>query len=116
MHPRVGSRLAEYYSAFQDSFWLEHLLKLEVVRHAAIPYNDLLLKKTHTLLQCVERVHGVSALTDTPSKGWLPLRVDLDVTGVGRWASDIAVVVQPRNFKSDKRPFDPKAMTPETSK
>ncbi len=116
MHPRVAARLAEYFGSFQDSPWLAHLLKLEVVRHAAIPYDDPLLKKMYTLLQCVERVHGVAALTDTPSKGWLPLRVDLDVTGVGRWASDIPVLVQPRSFKSAKPPSDPKAMILERPK
>ena len=114
MHPRAGARLAEYYSAFQDSPWLAHLLKLEVVRHAAIPYDDPLLKKTYTLLQCVERVHGVAALTDTPSKGWLPLRVDLDVTGVGRWASDIPVLVQPRSFTSAKPTSDRNAINSES--
>lgn len=116
MHPRIGARLAEYFSAFQESPWLAHLLKLEVVRHAAIPYDDPILKKTYTLLQCVERVHGIAALTDTPSRGWLPLRVDLDVAGVGRWASDIPVLVQPRSFKSAKPPSDLMPKTSESSK
>lgn len=116
MHPRVGARLAAYFSAFQGSPWLAHLLKLEVVRHAAIPYDDPLLKKAYTLLQCVERVHGVAALTDTPSKGWLPLRVDLEVTGVGRWTSDIPVLFQPRSFKSARPLSDPMAITSEIPK
>jgi hypothetical protein len=102
-HPRVGARLAEYFRAFQNSPWLGHLLKLEVVRHAAVPYDDPVLKKAYTLLQSVERVHSVAALADAPSKGWLPVRVDLDVTGIGRWTSDIAILVEPRSLKVSAR-------------
>jgi hypothetical protein len=78
MHPSVGARLDEYFGAFRDSPWLGHLLKLEMARHAAIPYDDPLLKRAYTLLQCVERVRRVIALADMPSKGWLPVRVDLE--------------------------------------
>jgi hypothetical protein len=102
MHPRAGAKLVEYFRAFQDSPWLGHLLKLEMVRHAAIPYDDPLLKKPYTLLQCVERVRSVVALGNAPNNGWLPVRVDLDVTGVGRWFSDISILVEPRSFKHGK--------------
>jgi hypothetical protein len=98
MHARVGARLSEYFSAFRDSAWLGQLLKLEVVRHAAIPYNDSLLKRAYTLLQCVEGVHSVTALADAPTDGWLPLRVDLDVKGIGRWTCDIPILVEPRSL------------------
>lgn len=96
VHPRVGAKLSGYFSAFRDSPWLGELLKLEVVRHAAIPYDDPLLKRAYTHLQCVERVHSVVALADAPSNGWLPLRVDLDVMGIGRWGCDIPILVEPR--------------------
>ena len=94
MHPRVGARLAEYFRAFRDSPWLVHLLKLEVIRQAAIPYEDLLLKRSYTLLQCVERVRSVVALSDIPSNGWLPIRVDLDVAGVGQWCCDLKILIE----------------------
>jgi hypothetical protein len=113
MHPRVGAKLVEYFRAFQDSPWLGHLLQLEMVRHAAIPYDDPFLKRAYTLLQCVERVHSVVALADPPRNGWLPVRVDLDVMGVGRWSSDIALLVEPSSLKggklgSESRPNDPR--------
>jgi hypothetical protein len=107
MHPRAGARLSEYFSAFRDSAWLGHLLKLEVVRHAAVPYNDSLLNRAYTLLQCIERVDSVTALADTPSNGWLPVRVDLDVMGIGRWTCDIPILVEPRSFKRTRPEPDP---------
>jgi len=97
MHPRVGARLAEYFRAFRDSPWLGHLLKLEVIRQAAIPYEDPLLKRAYTLLQCVERVRSVVALADMPSNGWLPVHVDLDVTGLGQWGCDLRILVEPKS-------------------
>jgi len=35
-----GTRLAEYYRLLRDSPWFDRLLKLEVIRQAAIPYVD----------------------------------------------------------------------------
>jgi hypothetical protein len=30
-------------------------------------------------------VRAIDTLSEAPEKGWLPVRVDFDVRGVGRW-------------------------------
>jgi hypothetical protein len=90
-HPDYGVRLAQYFDAFRDSPWLGHLLKLEVIRQAAIPYHDEVLDRQYTPLRCVERVWGIEILAEAPKNDWLPVRVDFDVCGVGRWQSDLSI-------------------------
>jgi hypothetical protein len=89
-HRDFGTRFAEYYSLLFGSPWFEHFLKLEVIRQAAIPYMQ------HTPLLCVERVYGIEIFANAPTKSWLPIRVDLDVKGVGRWRHDLSVCI-PQN-------------------
>jgi hypothetical protein len=86
-HRDFGTRFAEYYNLLSGSLWFERFLKLEVIRQAAIPYRQ------HTPLLCVERVYGIELLAKAPTKNWLPIRVDLDVKGVGRWKHDLSVCV-----------------------
>ena len=70
------------------------LLKLEVIRQAAIPYNDTMLGSRHTPFLCVDCVWKVEALAGRPENNQLPLRLELDVNGVkGRWTEDISVSV-----------------------
>jgi hypothetical protein len=88
-----GTRFAEYYSLLAGSPWFDHYLKLEVIRQAAIPYIDTINSRQFTPLLCIERVHGIEVLADAPTKNWLPVRVDLDVKGVGRWRHDLSVCV-----------------------
>jgi hypothetical protein len=83
-----GARLAEYYELFRGSVWLERLFKLEVVRLAAIPYPDRL-AGAHTPLQCVDRVLNVTAAAERDRK--VPISVELEVHGLGRWQHDLAV-------------------------
>jgi hypothetical protein len=90
-HPEFGARLAQYYDAFRASPWLGHFLKLDVIRQAAIPYTDEIMKQQYTPLQCVDRVWDVEVLADTPTDRRLPIRVDFDVHGVGRWQHDISI-------------------------
>jgi hypothetical protein len=80
-----GTRFADYYRLFSGSPWFERLLKLEVIRQAAIPHVDTINKRLHTPLKCVERVFSIEVLANAPTKNWLPIRVDLDIKGVGRW-------------------------------
>jgi hypothetical protein len=101
-HRDFGTRFAEYYSLLSRSPWFEHFLKLEVIRQAAIPYTDTVLNRHYTPLQCVERVFGIEFLANAPTKNWLPIRVDLDVKGVGRWQHELSVCI-PQN--PTKRPF-----------
>jgi hypothetical protein len=92
-HQDAGARLSEHYSLLAGSPWLEHFLKLEVIRQAAIPYPDKITKRQYTPLQCVERVFEIRVLASAPTKSWLPIRVALDVKGLGRWQHDLAVHV-----------------------
>jgi len=92
-HRDFGTRFAEYYRLLSGSPWFEHFLKLEVIRQAAIPYIDTTMKRQYTPLQCVERVFAIKILADAPINNWLPIRVDLDVKGLGRWQHDLSVCV-----------------------
>ena len=85
----AGARLAEYYHAYRTSPWLEALIKLEVIRQAAVPYRD----SVHTPLQCVERVWGIELLAEAPENRWLPIRFDLDIAGLGRRQFDIPILI-----------------------
>jgi hypothetical protein len=88
-----GVRIAEYFDAFHGSPWLAQLLKLEVIRQAAIPYHDEAQGRQYTPLQCVERVTGIEILGDNATNKWVPVRVDFDVRGAGRWQYDLSICV-----------------------
>jgi hypothetical protein len=90
-HPSYGMRFAEYFEAFRGSPWLELLLKLDVVRQAAIPCMDTMLNRQYTPLGCVIRVHSVKLLSEIPQDHKLPIRVSLDVLGVGQWQNDLSI-------------------------
>ncbi len=92
-HRDFGTRFAEYYNLLSGSPWFEQFLKLEVIRQAAIPYIDTIMNRQDTPLQCVERVFGIEILANAPTKNWLPIRVDFDVKGLGRWKRDLSVCV-----------------------
>ncbi len=89
--PKGGMRFFEYFTTFGGSPWLAQMLMLDVVRQAAVPYTDSVMHQSHLPLQCVTRVHSVELLADTPTDHRLPVRLDLDVQGVGRWQRDVAV-------------------------
>jgi phage baseplate assembly protein W len=91
--PDYGVRFAEYLQSFMDSPWLGHLLMLDVIRQASIPYHHRSLNQTRTPLQCIERVVSVEALVDRPVAGRLPIRCVFDVKGVGRWECRVRVYV-----------------------
>ena len=93
LHTTFGARFSEYFDDFCDSPWLDRLLKLELVRQASIPYSDELLHREYTPLQTVERVHSIEVIGTKSSKNWLPVRVDLDVNGVGRWQADFSILI-----------------------
>ncbi len=91
--PTFGMRFFEYFEAFRGSPWLDLLFKLDVVRQASIPFRDNLSGQTHTPLQCVTRVRSVEVLADAPTKNRLPVRVDLEVQGLGPWTRELSVYV-----------------------
>jgi len=93
MFPDAGSRFAEYYRLLSGSIWLNQFLKLEVLRLAAIPRLDTANSRLNTPLLCVERVFNVEILATTPTNDWLPIRVDLDIKGLGRWKHELSICV-----------------------
>jgi len=90
---RWGTRIAEYYRDFAGSAWLQQLIKMEVIRAAAIPLADQLSRTTKTPLQCVNRVVEVEVLADGLINQRPRTRIVLDVEGVGRWEHEIPVFV-----------------------
>ncbi len=92
-HRDFGTRFAEYYRLLAGSPWFDQILKLEVIRQAAIPYVDPLNNRQFTPLMCVEHVFGIELLADAPTKNWLPIRLDLDVKGLGRWKHELSICV-----------------------
>jgi len=102
MHPTFGSRLSEYCEIFGDSPWLSRILKLDIVRLAAIPYYDTLTSTRATPLRCVTRVCHVDVGEVHGER--LPLEVDLDVKGVGKWRCTVEI--------STRRPVPPWTQNP----
>jgi hypothetical protein len=67
-HRDFGTRFAEYYRLLSDSPWFEDLLKLEIIRQAAIPYIDTVNNRQYTPLLCVEHVYGIEILANAPNE------------------------------------------------
>jgi hypothetical protein len=88
--PGFGIRFFEYFETHRGSPWLGLLLKLDVIRQAAIPYMDVL-KRQYTPLQCVTRVNNIELLSEALTNNRLPVRVDFIVQGIGRWQRDLSV-------------------------
>ena len=89
--PTFGMRFFEYFEVFRGSPWLDFLLKLDVVSQASIPFRDSLLGQQYTPLQCVTRVRDVELLADSPTDNRLPVRIALDVQGVGEWLQEMSI-------------------------
>lgn len=89
--PKSGMRFFEYSEEFAGSAWLSELMKIDVIRQASIPKVDKALKTEFTPLRCVTRVRGLEVLAETPINHRLPVRLDLDIQGVGRWQTQLSV-------------------------
>ena len=92
-HPRWGTRMALFYRDFAGTPWLDQLIKMEIIRLAAIPQENRMNRSRHTPLQCVDRVRKVETLADDVVDQRLPIRITLDVCGVGRWEEEIRVFI-----------------------
>jgi hypothetical protein len=90
-HPDFGMRFFEYFEEFKGSPLLDWLFKLDVVRQASIPFTDGVLKRQYPPLQCVTRVRNVELLSETPTNNRLPIRVDLEVQGLGSWVRELSI-------------------------
>lgn len=88
-----GHRLAQYFVLYQNSPWFDRLVRLEVIRLAAVPYYDELRGSSNTHLQCVERVIAVEIIGPVSGDKSLPAQVEFEVAGVGRWKSKVSLYV-----------------------
>jgi len=98
----AGVRFFEYFEDFSGTLWLSQLLKLDVIRQAAIPAADRVMNTLSTPLRCVTRVRSVELLSEAPEKNRLPLRVELDVQGVGRWQRDLSIYMPTREQMQER--------------
>ena len=90
-NPDYGMRFFEYFEEFKGSQWLSLLMKLDVVRMAAIPYSDKVLNRQQTPLLCVSRVRNFELLSEGVKDHRLPVRLDLDIEGLGEWKHETTV-------------------------
>lgn len=90
-NPDYGMRFFEYFEDFKGSPWLNSLMKLDLVRMAAIPYSDNLLNRRNTPLLCVSRVRDFELLSEIVTDHRLPVRLALDVEGLGEWKHETTV-------------------------
>lgn len=88
--PCSGVRFSEYLSEYGDTGWLNSFLTLEVIRQACLP-DHAVKGGRRTPLQSVERVYKVELRADVNGGKWLPLFVDFDVRGIGRWRGEVPV-------------------------
>ena len=101
-NPNYGMRFFEYFEEFKGSPWLSSLLKLDLIRMAALPYSDELLKRQHTPLLCVSRVRDFELLSEVVTDHRLPVRLDLDIEGFGDWKHETTVYM-PTKEQMEKR-------------
>lgn len=100
--PTAGVRFFEYFEAFAGSPWLSLLLKLDVIRQSAIPYTDSITRRQYIPLRCIIRVYNVELLSEIPKESRLPVRLDFEVQGLGRWQREISVY-RPTKEQMDER-------------
>ena len=89
----VGMRFYEYFHSYSGSPWLDLLFKLDIIRQASIPREDTVTGGHYTPLQCVTRVRNVELLSNKPIANRLPVRLTLDVDGLGVWEREIRVFI-----------------------
>jgi hypothetical protein len=90
-----GSRLQEYFWRYRDTRLLLSMLKLDIIRLAAIPYQDGGTKHKCTPLQCIERVWSMKLLATEPNNDRIPMLLDLEINGIGRAEYEVSVFIPP---------------------
>lgn len=92
-HPKAGTRISQFYRDFSASTWLCRLIKIEIIRLAAIPRKDKLSKTNNPPLLCVDRVREVEISEKQLTNQRLPVRISCDVHGVGYWEHEIGIFI-----------------------
>jgi len=93
----AGARLQEYFYRYRGSPHLLSMLKLDLIRLAAIPYHDGTLQRQYTPLHCVERVWSMKLLAAEPDGDRIPMLLDLEIKGLGRGEYTVSVLMPPQN-------------------
>jgi hypothetical protein len=101
-NPDYGMRFFEYFEEFKGSPWLSSLMKLDLIRMAAIPYSDEVLKQQHTPLLCVSRVRDFELLSEVITDHRLPVRLDLDIEGLGEWKHETTVYMPTKEQMAER--------------
>ena len=101
--PDFGMRFFEFFEEFKGSPWLNALLKLDVIRMAAIPHTDAPRKRQYTSLVGVSRVFDFELLSEVVSAPRLPVRLRLDIKGLGDWRHE-PTVYMPRQEQRHRLP------------
>lgn len=81
--PTFGMRFFEYFETYRGTPWLDLLFKLDIIRQAAIPLADSVMRQTYAPLQCVTRVRNVEVLADAPTLSRRARDWTLDAGGKG---------------------------------
>jgi len=102
MDAKSGARTAEYFSTYEGSPWLARIMKLELIRQTSIPYPSRLKESAQLPLPCVDRVRDLVIQDVKPVDGWIPVRLDLDVHGVGSWTTEISVLIELKRSRGSK--------------
>jgi hypothetical protein len=71
------------------------MLKLDIIRQAAIPYPDEITKREYTPLLCVERVWSIKLLAAEPQENRIPISLDLEINGIGRGEYEVSLLMPP---------------------
>lgn len=101
-NPDDGMRFFEYFEEFKGSPLLSSLMKLDLIRMAAIPYSDEVLKRQHTPLLCVSRVRNFELLSEVITDHRLPVRLDLDIEGLGKWMYETTVYMPTKEQMAER--------------
>lgn len=101
-NPEYGMRFFEYFEEFKGSPWLNSLMKLDLIRMAAIPYKDKVLQRQHTPLLCVSRVRDFELLSEVITDNHLPVRLDLDIEGLGEWKHETTVYMPTKGQMAER--------------
>lgn len=93
-HKNYGTRIAAYYELLGGSFWFDQLVKLEVVRMAAIPYPSVISGTRNTPFACVDLVFDAVVSGVKSESGWIPIVVDLSVNNFGKWKHELLINIR----------------------
>ena len=99
--PKAGVRFFEYFEQYSDSYWLDRLMTLDVIRQAAVPIRSFGVGR-HTPLQCVKRVRSFELLSRLPENNRLLVRADFEVQGVGHWQHDFSIYLPTRDQMAER--------------